>query len=269
MGVKEKNQEKILRMLRCHGALSVNSVMKSLKLSEPSVRRYFAEMERCGLLLRYHGGVRLSVDKANTGYQFYDAVSSSAAEKHLIGMMAAEQIVSHDRLFFDSGTTALECGNALAERLSAGSLSDLRIVSNSLAFATGLTPLCPVTLTGGTIRLARMDLCGSVALENVLRYNFTKAILGTDAIAPDGTLSTTDEETASLVSAVISRSSRILILADSSKLGKNSFVPYGNLSDERITLITDAPSDVEILDSFRKQGIKLITGPSEKNLIQP
>lgn len=259
MGVREKNQEKILRMLRCHNALSISAVMKALKLSEASVRRYFAELERTGQVFRYHGGIRRISDKTSAGYQFDEAASSFAAEKHLIGIAAAELITDHDRLFFDSGTTVLECGNALAERFADGGLSDLRIVTNSLAFATGLTPLCPVTLTGGTIRPARMDLSGSVALENVRRYNFTKAILGTDAVSADGTLSTTDEETSSLAAAVLEHSREILILADSSKLGKSSFVPYGTLHDERVTLITDQPEDPELLEGFRQSGIKIIT----------
>ena len=44
MGIKAKNQEKILRMLRCHGSLKISSVMKTLELSEASVLRYFADM---------------------------------------------------------------------------------------------------------------------------------------------------------------------------------------------------------------------------------
>ena len=53
MGGKEKNQEKLLRMLRCHGSLSVSAAVRILSLSEASVRRYFAELERGGLAMRF------------------------------------------------------------------------------------------------------------------------------------------------------------------------------------------------------------------------
>ena len=265
MGIKKNNQEKILKMLHCHGALSLSSVMKVLHLSEASVRRYFAEMEEAGLVLRYHGGIRILTDKGYSGYQFNEASSAFVAAKHLIGIRAAEMICDHDRIFFDSGTTVLECGNALAERLQSGTLNDLRIVTNSLAFATGLTPMCSVVLTGGMIRLSRMDLCGSVALENISRYNFTKAILGTDAISASGELSTTDEETSMLASVLLERSSEVLILADSSKLGKNSFVPYGTLTQSKITLITDHLADPAFIDKLRKSGAKIVIAePSDK-----
>ncbi|MBR2373497.1 MAG: DeoR/GlpR transcriptional regulator [Lentisphaeria bacterium] len=259
MGVKEKNLEKILRMLQCHGSLNINAVMKALALSEATVRRYFADMEHSGQAFRFHGGIRLVADRGNSGYHFHEAASTYTAEKHLIGSKAAALICDHDRLFFDSGTTVLECGNALAELLGTKKINDLRIVTNSLAFGEGLTPHCPVVLTGGMIRPSRMDLCGNVALENVRRYNFTKAFLGTDAISPQGVLSTTDEETSGIAAAVLEHSSNIYILADSSKLGKNAFVPYGTLFCSRVTLITDSLADKEMLSGWRKAGVNIVT----------
>ena len=85
MGIKKNNQEKILKMLHCHGALSISSVMKVLHLSEASVRRYFAEMEEAGLVLRYHGGIRILTDKGYSGYQFNEASSAFVAAKHKVG----------------------------------------------------------------------------------------------------------------------------------------------------------------------------------------
>ncbi len=266
MGIKEKNQEKLLRMLNSHGSLSIAAIEKALRLSAASVRRYLADMERAGQLHRYHGGARAAVEKGGGGYQFYEASSAFTAEKHLIGRMAAELVADHDRLFFDSGTTVLECGNALAEILSSGRLKDLRIVTNSLAFASGLTPLCPVTLTGGMIRHSRMDLCGNVALENVRRYNFTKAILGTDAISNTGELSTTDEDTAALASALLEHCDEVFILADSSKLGKSSFVPYGSLRNSSATLITDHLADANVLDELKQQNIRVLVASPENNV---
>lgn len=264
MSVKEKNQEKILRMLQCHGSLNVSAVMKALKLSEPTVRRYFAEMEHAGRVYRFHGGIRPVVNQTS-GYLFNEAVSSFTAEKHQIGIKGAALIDSHDRLFFDSGTTVLECGNALTERLGKRELSDLRIITNSLAFSAGLAPHCPVVLTGGMMRLERMDLCGTVALENVRRYNFTKAFLGTDAVSDEGILSTTDEETSSLAAAVMEQSDEIFILADSSKLGKSSFVPYGSLNTPKTTLITDLSSGVTCLEKLQKKGFRIIFVSTGKN----
>ena len=259
MGKKEKNREKMLRLLRSHGRLNVCEVVRALSLSEASVRRYFAELEQLGQALRYHGGIRLAPVRDGSEYHFSDAVSSFTAEKHLIGLEAARQIADNDRLFFDSGTTVMECGTALADRLARHELQNLRIVTNSLSFGTNLSPYCPVIVTGGIIRLSRMDLCGNAARENVCRYHFTLAFLGTDGIAADGTLSTTDEETSSLAAAVMEHSDKVFILADSSKLGKTSFVPYGSLADGKVTLVTDQAAPAEFLKMLRRKGARIIT----------
>ena len=259
MGKKEKNQEKLLRMLRCHGSLNITEVVRALTLSEASVRRYFAEMEQSGQAVRFHGGIRMPAARDGSDYHFSDAVSSFTAEKHLIGREAAAFIEDNDRLFFDSGTTVMECGTALADRLAQHELNNLCIVTNSLSLGANLSPYCPVIVTGGVIRLARMDLCGPAARENVCRYNFTLAFLGTDGISEEGILSTTDEETSSLAAAVLEHSEKVFILADGSKLGKSSFVPYGSLTRRNLTLITDGSADPGILENLRQNGIRIVT----------
>lgn len=264
MSNKEKNQRKILHLLRRHGTLKIFDVVNALKISEASVRRYFAEMEKIGMVVRFHGGVKLPVPWDGSGYHFTRAEAEFVAEKHAIGNLAALQAVDGDRLFCDSGTTVLECGTALAERLAARDVNNLCVVTNSMTLGSTLAAYCPVQISGGQIRLSRMDLCGSVARENVGRYNFTKAFLGTDGIAEDGTLSTTDDETTSLAAAVIEHSDEVFILADSSKLGKKSFVPYGTLCNRKVTLITDSMADMVLVENLRQAGAKiLIAGRDE------
>ena len=116
-----------------------------------------------------------------------------------------------------------------------------------------------MVLTGGMIRPSRMDLCGHVALENIRRYHFTKAFLGTDAISPEGILSTTDEETSAIAAAVIEQSDEVFILADSSKIGKTSFVPYGTLGSSKLTLITDKLPGDTLQSELRSVGVKIMT----------
>ena len=263
MSSKEKIRKDILHMLRRHGSLKIFDVVNALKRSEASVRRYFAELEKSGLAVRFHGGIRLPASRDGVGYHFNDAASAFVAEKRSIGRCAAALAVDGDRLFCDSGTTMLECGAFLSERLAARDLDNLCVVTNSLTLGSNLAAYCPVQISGGRIRLSRMDLSGSAALENVCRYNFTKAFLGTDGIAEDGSLSTTDDETTSLAAAVIEHSDEVFILADSSKLGRKSFVPYGSLSNPKMTLITDNMADKAFLNNLRQNHARVIVAENE------
>ncbi|MPN53740.1 hypothetical protein SDC9_201406 [bioreactor metagenome] len=89
-------------------------------------------------------------------------------------------------------------------------------------------------------------------------------MLGTDGITADGTLTTTDEETSLLAAAAVEHSQSVLILADSSKLDRSSFVPYGALRGEKFTLITDSQADPAVLETLRKLGINIILADAAK-----
>ena len=257
MGKKNETQQRILKLLRRSGELDVAETVAALGMSEATVRRHFAELEAQGKLLRVFGGVRLPV--ANDGvYMFQSRSVSHLREKRLIAKAAAALIGNHERLFCDSGTTVLEFCNALAGRFSTGELADLSVVTNSLVYSEELSQKCPVMLTGGVLRPARKDLSGLNALQNIERYNFTRAVLGADGISPDGVLSTTDEDTSLLASAALRRSRSALILADSSKLGSSSFVEYASLEPEKFTLVTDSDADEQLVAKWRSRGINII-----------
>ena len=265
MGKFERTQEKILRLLHSHGNLQVVQVASALGISEATVRRHLTILEQQGQLIRVHGGCRLPISGDASTYLFHREAASQVSEKRAIGELAAKLFTDRERLFFDSGTTVLECGHSLCARLEAAELSDVHVVTNSLAFGASLAQHCSVFLTGGNIRSSRMDLAGMVTLQHLERYHFTKAVLGADGIAEDGTLTTTDEETSLLAAAVVERSQEKLILADSSKLGRRSFVPYASLQGESFTLITDSEADPAILAKLQKRGIKILLAQPPKN----
>ena len=67
----------------------------------------------------------------------------------------------------------------------------------------------------------------------------------------------TDADTSSLVELAVSRSDAAVVLADSSKLGKRSFVCYAQPEDIG-TLITDADADAAFLDGLSGKISRLI-----------
>lgn len=260
-GKRKIQQEKILKILRTYGRLTVQEAQTLLSVSCATVRRCFADLEDQGRILRIHGGAVLAGPRKDPGsYEFQTQALSRIPEKILIGKEAAKQIEEHDRLFFDSGTTVLECGNALSKRLCAGDLHDITVLTNSLAYNNTLSHHCPISLSGGTIRCDRMDLTGSAALQGISRFHYTKAFLGADAIGEDGTLYATDEETASLAECAIAHCDHLIILADSGKLCKHAFVAYGKLPSEvKCTLITDSNAPFSFLSKLQKKGLQVIT----------
>jgi DeoR/GlpR family transcriptional regulator of sugar metabolism len=262
MGKKTEAQQKILKLLQRCGELGVADAVAALNVSEATVRRHFAELESQGSLIRVFGGVRLPVADDSV-YLFQSRAVDHLREKRAIGRVAAALICGHERLFCDSGTTVLEFGNALAGRFVPGGLSDITVITNSLVYSEELPQRCQVMLTGGLLRPARKDLSGLNALQNIERYNFSRAVLGADGISPEGVLSTTDEDTSLLAAAALRRSKEALILIDSSKLGIPSFVEYGTLDPGKFTLVTDSGADKSLVSKWRESGISVIVAENK------
>ena len=258
MKKSEANKKRIIELLERHGTLSIGDLSNMLKLSEPSLRRYFAELEAEKRLIRVHGGIRLPVESTGAAYLYTREAESHQSEKRRIADAACAFITAHDRVFLDSGTTVAECSRSLADRLAVNPVDDLEIITISMACSATLANHCSVMVTGGHLRASRMDFCGSATLDALRRYTFTKAFLGVDSISEEGTLGTTDDETAAMDAMILEQSSHCYILADSSKLGRRSFVTYASLAGKHRTLITDRGISPKLLAKFRENHMEVI-----------
>ena len=257
-----KNRDKILQALNSYGKLSVREVVDWLGVSEVTVRRFFGEMERDHQLLRICGGTRSLRPPAGGIYSFGHELKKRIREKQQIGTCAANLIAAGDRIFLDSGTTVRSCAVVLRERLERNAVTNLLMITNSLAYTDILAASCPVFLTGGRISPDRMELMDADALSMLSKYHFTKALFGTDAITDRLELMTNDENTARLVRTVVANSDRVIILADSSKIGRRSFTVSAKLDSGKYTLVTDSGVPGWFVDKLRQQGIDLIVAGS-------
>ena len=257
MGKRSKQEEHIVEMLKSRRRIELSEVCDALRVSEATARRYLSILEENGILIRTHGGAVLR-DATGT-YSYLKEATQMLEEKRCIAANAASLVQDGEHIFMDTGTTLNEFGNALYSRLSEGALRGISIVTNSLTHNESLAEYCDITLTGGRIRHDRRDLAGTIALWTLANYRFDKAFLGVDSIDDNGTLYTTDDDTAAMARQAIANSSQVIILVDSSKLGRTSYVTYSKLLPNKMVLITDN----RMRESFRRHinglGIQVIT----------
>ncbi len=90
MKKSEVRSSRLLEMLQLNRRLDVRTVADSLEISEATVRRLFAQLDRDGKVIRTHGGVRLA-PHLGTDYSYYLSSAHRSREKTLIGRAAAEQ----------------------------------------------------------------------------------------------------------------------------------------------------------------------------------
>jgi DeoR/GlpR family transcriptional regulator of sugar metabolism len=264
----EVRSSRLLEMLQLNRRLDVRSVSEALDISEATVRRLFAQLDRDGKVIRTHGGVRLA-PHLGTDYSYYLSSTHHSREKSLIGRGAAEMVASGDRLFLDSGTTVLKLAEALALRLQAGMVKNVVVLTNSLALVEALGRWCKVILVGGEVRVERRDVCGPITEETLRQFHVTRAFFGADAVHIQSGFMTTDERTAKMNELVLRNATHTAVLVDSEKFNKDSFIRYAALSEVE-TVMTDNGIPEEVARDFRDAGARIeILGAAGKKPGKP
>ncbi len=249
MSKQTEREAVILDTLKYKARLNTAEVVELLNISESTARRLFSELEQQGKVIRNYGGILLAQDN-QAPYSFERLVEANVKEKCDIAAFAVGMIEDHDIVYIDSGTTLYQFCVDLAERLEKGKLKDVKFLTNSMANHQVLAPITDVILIGGEYRPKRKDFAGYASNRFIQQFNFTKCFLGADAISLTGGLMTTDADTASLVEIAIERSEKSIVLADSSKLGRTSFVSYSPLEKADV-LVTSVNADGEILQKLK------------------
>jgi DeoR/GlpR family transcriptional regulator of sugar metabolism len=185
---------------------------------------------------------------------FNDKTALAAEEKAKIAEAALQFVGPADAVFLDGGSTVLELARLLRGR------NRVTVVTNSLEVVKVLAEGGPTVLaTGGEFRRLSRTFVGSLTKPFVETLHVDTAFMGTIGLARDGGLTTTDPREAYTKSLILQRARRVVLLADSSKIGKTSFVRFGSLNDVDV-VVTDGGAPESDLRAFRKAGVKVVRG---------
>ena len=233
------------------GVKTISELSGELGVSEATVRRDLEQLEAKGVLRRVHGGAELlSLRKEEPVYE--EKASLNALEKSRIAELAAKFINDSDTIFLDGGSTVLELAKNLPRK------KDLTVVTNSLMAAFELMEKeCRLVLVGGEFRKLSRTLVGPLTGKILEGLRFSKAFLGTLGFDPEEGLSTTSINEAYTKELVMRQSERVIVLADSSKIGCSSFVRNGALEDIDI-LVTDGKIPPGALNILKDHNIEVV-----------
>ena len=148
------------------------------------------------------------------------------------------------------GTTATEVARALADH------QQLTIVTNALNIASELAvrPSIKLIVTGGLARNQSYELSGPIAEASLAGINLDVAFIGVDGVDARAGCTTHQEVEAHTNGVMIARSRRVVLVADSSKIGKVTFARICEASaiDE---LITDTAADAAAVKALSDSGV--------------
>ncbi len=226
----EKRRRQILDLLQQEGKVYIASLSETFGTSLVTIRSDLDVLAQQGKLIRMAGGAVRVHDTPAT--QPNDVVR--LAEKREIAEMAAQLIRDGDTLFINSGTTTQLVAQALKTK------RNLSVVTNSLSVATelGSVPSFRVILLGGSINSQFRFTYGADTQDHLNRFGADWAILSVDGVSENGEISTCHAEEAIIDRIMISRAKQVLVVADSTKIGRTGF-SYVSRCDDKIKILTN------------------------------
>jgi DeoR family transcriptional regulator of aga operon len=235
----------ILDRLDESGTVDVPQLAEMFGVSLATIRRDLQLLEEQKLVERTHGGA-VALDVAHelpvryrTGHQL--------AQKRDIARIAVSRIPLGAVVGLTGGTTTTEVARQLAVRDS------LSVVTNALNIAAelALRPKFKVVVPGGVARPQSFELVGLWSEQALRGINIGVAVVGVDGADADAGLTTHDAIEAQTNAALLARARHVIVVADSSKLGRVHLARIAGL-DQVDELITDATAAPEELARLRR-----------------
>jgi DeoR family transcriptional regulator of aga operon len=241
----------IVERLSASGSVSVAVLAAELGASAATIRRDLEMLEDQRLLTRTHGGAVAQGVLYELPLRYKTARHQQ--EKRRIALAAAARVTDGMAIGLTGGTTTTEVARSLVDR------QRVTVVTNALNIASELAirPNLKLVLTGGYARPESYELVGPMAEQSLAGLNLDVAFVGADGVSVEAGLTTHHEVEAHTNLALIERAARVVVVADSSKIGKIAFAKICGL--ERVhELITDE-GDARALRAIADAGIDVVT----------
>lgn len=232
----EERQQAIADMLVQRGRLSVNELADRFAVTTETVRRDLSTLEKAGIVRRVHGGAIPAASLSALEIAVSDRDQANSAEKDRIATAALKYLPSSGgSLLLDAGTTTARVAGQLPLDQS------LTVFTNAVPIAGRLAGRSNVELhlLPGRVRSTTQAAVGEETVSALSGLRTEVAFLGTNGISLRHGLSTPDQSEAAAKHAMLESAQRVVVLADSSKVGRESTFRFADL-DQVDVLITDA-----------------------------
>lgn len=223
----EERKMKILEFIEEHRKATVIELCQQFKVSSATIRNDLRDLETAGLLIRTHGGAMV---KTKTGLEPEMSLRKvqNLEEKRRIAEAALRLVEDGDTIILDTGTTTYELARLLGEK------RDLTVVTNDLPIALLLEEFesVRVVLVGGMVRKKfHCTVASSFSGMNALSdLTVDKAFMAANGFSLEKGASTPDINHSETKKLMISIAAQVILLFDSSKMGRNSFAIFAPLN---------------------------------------
>lgn len=250
----EERQAAIAKMVQERGKVRVPDLVAYFKMSPATIRGDLRDLEARGMIKRTHGGA-IPGDAAPVGFEpdNTDKTAKDLILKQAIAKRAAELVDDGDIILLDAGlTTKAMCAHLQDKQNLTVIVSDIEIASTLERFDN-----MSVVVIGGLLRRGFHCTVGPFAVKLLSELNVDKAFLGTNAFSVRKGCTTPDMNQAEVKRTMIRIATQVVLLCDSAKIGKNSFVQFAE-PGELDLVITDSRISDQHLREMTEAGLEVM-----------
>lgn len=243
---------KIAEIINQSGGIRTSELSDLFNVSEMTVLRDLATLEKQGILTRVYGG---AVSARSLSKETPSVVREKIriTEKNKIASMAAQLIQDGDNIFLDGSTTT----HALAKRLE--SFRSLKVVSigldilNELSSMEGIEVISP----GGVLDKVTMNFLGRNTEDFLKDLNSDKAFISTSSLSIKAGLTEPNPRQAVVKKIMLENSLQKILLIDSSKFEEVALNRICALEDLDVIITDNRPND-EYFRFFKENDVKIL-----------
>ena len=250
----EERLNEILEIIKREKKVLVKDLSEKFNVSESMIRKDLQRLEKEGNIKRTYGGAILeresSYDEKTNSRVFVDLES-----KCRLGELVLDIIEDNDVIFLDISTT----NHTIATMLSNTS-KNLTVVTNMnrIAMEFDRTPNIDVILIGGHYNKKLGGPVGSVAVQEIKKFKFTKAFIGAGGInVEDNFISNFNYDEAVVKREILKCSKRRYIVANYEKLYKDGAYKFSTL-DEIDYIVTEKEPEESIKEILNNKEVQVI-----------
>ncbi|NMM27004.1 MAG: DeoR/GlpR transcriptional regulator [Glaciimonas sp.] len=249
-------QNEIIALFRLHGFMTMEALAEYFSVTPQTIRRDINALCDADILRRRHGGAELIMSSCNQPYDTRSVNNLDA--KMRIGEAVARLIPNACCLLIGIGTTPEQVVLALAQH------DHLTVVTNNLRAALALSKnqSNQIIVPGGTLRFPNPEILGSEANQLFRSFRADFGIYSVGGIDTDGALLDYDRNEAESRQALRESCRTQILVADSSKFGRQAPVRGGHLSDPGI-LVTNLPLAADFSSLRQDDATLIVTGSGD------
>lgn len=252
----EERRRRIAEIVETSNKVTVPDLGSRFGVSGATIRADLRALHREGLLTRTHGG---AIRRGGAGFEpsSREKEVERLAGKQLAARAAAELIGDGDTIILDAGTTTLELARLIRDRFRGTVVTNDWTIAQTLEDAETIK----VILLGGILRRGFHCTVGPVGRETLAGLRVDKAFMGANGFSIEDGATTPDQDQAETKRAMIAAAQQVILLCDSSKIGRVSFARFAALADLDILATDSAPPAIR--RRIEKAGIR-VSIPSRK-----